>query len=260
MDILVCTYGRPDKQITWENLPQEIRSKARIVVQEREAGKYPGLPLLVLPDHIRNIGETRHWLVRNLDEPKVVMLDDDLVFATRRKDDPTKFIPSSTDEVCMMFSSISLALEHYAHVGVSHREGANRNTQDYLHNSRYMRILGYRTDILVKEDVAHNRLTDMEDFDVNLQLLRLGYPSLILNQWVHNQGGSANEGGCSEFRTLESHAENCYRMQDELHPGFVKAVKKSTKTSWGGQDRIDVTISWKKAYNSAPGLKEVPQL
>jgi hypothetical protein len=36
-----------------------------------------------------------------------------------------------------------------------------------------------------------------------------------------------------------------------LHPAFVKVVEKATKTSWGGETRTDVQVSWKKAYASA---------
>jgi hypothetical protein len=258
MDILVCTYGRPGKQITWNNLPYDIRERARLVVQEREAGEHPGLPLLVLPDHIRNISETRQWLVHNQPGDKVAMLDDDLVFARRRCDDPTKFSPASETDLIHLFDLMERCLDKYAHVGVSAREGANRNPEPYLFNTRAMRIHGYRRDILRKEEIHHNRLTDMEDFDVTLQLLRKGYPNLIINHFVHNQNGSGNEGGCSEFRTLESHAENCHTLANELHPGYVSVVQKHTKTSWGGNTtRTDVRISWKAAYNSSPEKKIV---
>ena len=256
---MVCTYGRPDKQITWDSLPKEIRLRACLVVQDREAGKYPGLPTLVLPPTIKNLPDTRQWL-RDNTGPKVVQLDDDLVFATRRADVPTKFRPAMNIEIIKMFDAIEYALDSYAHVGVSHREGANRNTEPYIQVGRMMRILGYRTDVLRKENIVHNRIPDMEDFDVTLQLLRKGYPNLILNNWVHNQGGSNTEGGCSDYRTMETHARDCHILAEKLHPGFVKAVEKTTKTSWGGTTRTDVRMSWKKAYESAGHMALVPKL
>lgn len=36
-----------------------------------------------------------------------------------------------------------------------------------------------------------------------------------------------------------------------LHPDFVKVVKKTTKGAWGGGERTDVTVAWKKAYESS---------
>jgi hypothetical protein len=39
----------------------------------------------------------------------------------------------------------------------------------------------------------------------------------------------------------------------ELHPGFVKVVRKETKGAWGGGERVDVQIQWKKAWESSRG-------
>ena len=112
-----------------------------------------------------------------------------------------------------------------------------------------MRILGYNLRVLREEGIQYNT-PFMEDFDVTLQLLRLGYPNLIHNWMVQNQGGSNSAGGCSEHRTLEKHGKAAERLA-ALHPGFVKVVEKQTKTAWGGLPRKDVVVQWRKAYASA---------
>jgi len=38
------------------------------------------------------------------------------------------------------------------------------------------------------------------------------------------------------------------RALKERFPDFVTLVKKKTKTAWEGQERTDVIIQWKKAY------------
>ncbi len=252
MDIFICTHGRQDRQITYKELPREIRERTTLVIQEREVHwwkeKWEDYNFLVLPTHITTIGPTREYLVNNYG-PKICMLDDDIVFATRRDDEPTKFVPSSMQDIVNLFRGIEEELDHHAHVGVSHREGANRNTEPHLYNSRYMRILAYRTDILRKE-CEYGRVVVMEDFDINLQLLKKGYKSILINNYVHNQGGSDTSGGCSTFRTPKVQTETAYEMA-RLHDPFVKAVKKQTKTSWGGGERTDVIIYWKKAFASA---------
>lgn len=253
VDIVICTYGRSQRQVTWSSLPESLRSRTLLVVQAREAHLYDTYPTLVLPPHIQNIGGTREFLKSKL-EDKVLMLDDDLVFATRREDDPTKFRPAIDDEVSAMFSHIELALDRFAHVGVAPREGANRNTEPYMYDQRMMRVLGYRMDVLREEEIIFDRLPVMEDFDATLQLLRKGYHNVILNSWCHNQGGSNTDGGCSSFRT-DGVQEAAARGLAELHRGFVTVVKKQTKTSWGGKERYDVRIQWKKARESAGTAK-----
>jgi len=256
MDIYICTYGRHDRQITYDNLPPEIQERTILVVQDREAHKYdPKYNLLVLPPLVSNLPQTREYLKTYEGDKKMVMLDDDLKFARRRFDDPTKFADASPIELELLFNDIELQLDSYAHVGISGREGANRNTDAFLFNTRMMRVLAYRRDVLRGHRIEMDTLPDMEDFHVTLQLLRLGYSNCVINGYVQDQQGSNTEGGVSKYRTAETHARDCHILA-ELHPGFVTVVKKITKKSWGGGERTDVRIQWKKAYQSA-GLVRV---
>ena len=251
--ILICTYGRSTKQTTWDQLPEVVRERTTLVVQHRERHLYQEYPLLVLPPGIQTLPDTRQWLTNNLRGYKCIQLDDDLVFATRRADEPTKFRPSTGVEIEAMFEEMYHLLDTYAHVGVSGREGANRDINAHRTVTRQMRIHGYRLDVLKKEKITQNTMPDVEDFHTTLQLLELGYPNILINWIVHNQEGSNTEGGCSEYRTLESHARDVEILR-EHHPSFVKVVTKKTKTAWGGGERKDVIIQWKKAYTE--GMKE----
>jgi len=187
------------------------------------------------------------------------MMDDDLVFSTRRADEPTKFREPRAGDLVAMFEEMERMLDLHAHVGVSHREGANRRTEPYIKVSRMMRVLAYRTDIVRAEGVISNRTPDVEDFDVTLQLLRKGYPNCILNGWVHNQGGSDQTGGVSGYRTPETHDRDV-RIFAAAHQPFVKVVKKKTKDKWCADEngeRTDVIIQWKKCFNAAEEVKNV---
>jgi hypothetical protein len=86
----------------------------------------------------------------------------------------------------------------------------------------------------------------MEDFHVSLSLLTKGLPNMSINWMVQNQNGSNLAGGCSSYRTPERHAESALALKRRF-PDFVNVVTKKTKTAWGGQERIDVIIQWKKA-------------
>jgi len=254
MDIVIPTCGRWKSQPTHEQL-EAARIPHMLVVQFLEFKHYakyesPTTRILILPDHINTIAPTRDWIVQNAGtHTKLLMLDDDLTFYRRRMDDPTKLRDLELGDMERLIEDIQSELEWHPHVGIAAREGANRCTDSTIHNTRIMRVLGYRRDILMRECIAFDRMEVMEDFDVALRLLRLGMRNCILNWWANNQAGSGVSGGCSGFRTRELQAINAEKLA-RFHPGFVKVVKKETKGSFGGGVRTDVLIQWKKAYQA----------
>lgn len=249
MDILIHTYGRADRQTTYKNLSPTIRDKVILVVQKREADLYQNYPnLLVLPEDITQLAETRQHLMDSyVAADNICILDDDLQFAVRRDDDRTRFRQPQEQDIDRMFNALEVNVsETVPLVGVGAREGGNFNPEPFLEATRQMRLHCINLPTYRKLGIRFDRVQVMEDFDVTLQFLEAGYPNLVLNDWVTNQAGSNTAGGCSHYRTLEVQAESAYRLA-ELHPGIVTAVKKSTKTSWGGKERIDVRVKWKQA-------------
>jgi hypothetical protein len=99
-----------------------------------------------------------------------------------------------------------------------------------------------------------DRLKVMEDFDFTLTLLENGGRNAVTLDYVWNQTGSNQPGGCSDYRTAEVQAKAAKELA-KLHPGVVKVVEKEVigKTSWGGmKTRTDVRIQWRKAYTGKP--------
>lgn len=223
-----------------------------LVVRASEAEEYwSGYPLFVLPQEVPpDIGSVRQHLLDHFSNEKICMLDDDLQFAVRRLDDPTKFRNAEFADIDQMFLSIERQLDlGHCLVGVAAREGANRVTKPYLTATRQMRIHAINAMVYHGLGIRYDRISLMEDFDVILQFLEAGYPNIVLNDWVSNQAGSNTEGGCSSYRTLAAQ-EAAAKALHGLHPDFVKVVKKQTKTSWRGQERTDVTVQWKRAYTA----------
>ena len=248
MEIWIPTKGRIFQE-TFTSLPIHLQQQVHFAVPYDDRN-IVGVYVHKTPPWVNGIGPTRQWIIDNAQSDKVVMLDDDLVFATRREDEPSKFRPAHEAEISTLFSSISDYLDKFAHVGVSTREGGSKGIQassSYLHSSR---ILAYRVDVLRREAIRFDRLQFMEDFDVTLQLLERGYPNLKVNWMVHNQRSSNAPGGCSTYRTLEGQSEAAQGLA-RLHPDFVNVVTKKTKTAWNGQERQDVVIHWKRAFDRA---------
>jgi hypothetical protein len=97
----------------------------------------------------------------------------------------------------------------------------------------------------------HNRLKDVEDFDVTLQLLRMGYQNAVSNWYCYNQPMTGTKGGASSYRTNQLHDEEVRKLAN-FHPGFVRIIQKHNKTDAGGfGTRTEVVISWKKAYEES---------
>lgn len=250
MEIWIPSLGRSHVQRTWESLPPVFREQTRLIVHESESAAYSKFPRVALP--ISGVGNIRQWVIEH-SRDKVLMLDDDLTFFTRRSDDKTKFQPATSEEVVEVFDLMRILMDQFYHGGLASREGGHIDTSEYVWNTRVLRVLYYRADILRKFGVRFDRVPVMEDFDVALQMLRLGFPSLMVNTMVHNQGSSNAPGGCSTYRTLERQSEAAHALA-KLHPEFVTVVTKQTKTAWGGQERTDVRVQWKRAYDSSPNL------
>jgi hypothetical protein len=262
MLIAIPTFGRALNQRTWASIPHSLRGDTFLFVQSQEKERYLSYVknLVVLPPEIKDIATTRDYIISyaHTFEDVVIMCDDDLDFAVRRQDDPTRFREANEDDIEDMFLHLSIALKTYAHAGVSPREGANRNIENWLFNTRMLRVIGYQPEVLLKHKIKFSDVQFMEDFHVNLSLLERGYVGALCNMYVNNQPGSQIAGGCSGQRTPENQHAAALRLA-ELHPGFVTVVRKTTKTSWGGRGRTDVRIAWKKAYESS-GSNTTPEL
>jgi len=237
---------------TIKSLPYELKDKALIYIYPDEENEYSMFNCRILPEHIRGIANKRHFILTDCQDPKLMILDDDLVFATRRPDEPTKFRPSDEDDMLQMIEAAERALDHYVHGAIAPREGGNRDVNDYKFNTRAMRAHFFRADILNANNFGLNGTKFMSDFDTTLNLMEDGYSNVLLNQWVTNQAGSNTAGGCSTTRTLDDLAEAAHLLKSR-HPKFVTVVKKTTKSAWGGGERTDVRIQWKKARESYTG-------
>lgn len=266
MQVLIHTAGRATmrQQPTLAALV-EAGIDVGLVVQAQQQAEYQQMldtmgysktALHVLPPSITTLAPTRDWIIHEMEGPDhVVFMDDDLHFAARRQDDRTKFRQPQPKDLVSMVTAIDVELGICPMVGIGSREGGNRVTEEYSLNTRIMRVLAFRRSYLRKKMITFAPLVVMEDFHVNLQILRSGADTCVLNNWVSNQaGGSDAPGGCSMYRTPLVQTEAAYALAAR-HPGFVKVVKKQTKNAWGGQERTDVVVQWKQA--AAAGKRSV---
>ncbi len=262
LPVYIPSMGRADgrlKDSPAAQMPEE--HLVNYVVPPDEADKYRsalaarGLSRVgVIPAHdVSGIANTRLFIGKlafAVGHSKFVMMDDDIKFYVRKSTEALNLRYTKPEEVGEALNWIEQSLDDHAHVSLSAREGNNRvdageRVALTVNNTRTLRVLAYRTeDFLACE---HGRVPVMEDFDVNLQLLRKGLSNAVSFHWAQGQRQTNEAGGCSTYRTHELHEEAARRLA-ELHPGFVKLRQKNNKSGGVFGVRTEVTISWKSAF------------
>jgi hypothetical protein len=212
----------------------------------------------------KGIAATRLWIgeyARKKKQDKFLMIDDDLNFAVRKSVDAYNLRPSTSTDIEEMLEWTEDMLNEYAHVSVSPRavnagvpalKSGNVETL-WQENKRTLRYLAYRTKDFLS--VKHGRVPVMEDFDVNLQLLRTGRKNLLSYWWAQDQRETGSPGGCATYRTHALHEEAAHKLA-ELHAPFVTLREKENKSQTvkaaeAFRKRTEVTIYWEKAYQSS---------
>lgn len=210
------------------------------------------------PAQVKNIAQARWfagYLAGQRGQEAFTMMDDDIRLLVRERPDHFRLRNATEQDARDLFEAITFYMSQgVGHLGVSPRQGNNRAGVGLPHqliayNTRIMQLLSYKTDAFLSAE--HGRITVMEDFDVTLQLLRKGIPNLCFYHWAVGQKMTNSPGGCSTYRTHEVHDASA-RALAEFHPGFVRLRQKQNKTdreNFGS--RTEVTISWKKAFQSS---------
>lgn len=260
MKIYIPSQGRANDIKVRRMTPDSIKA-ATFVVPEAEVKDYTkalqfgDFPVIACPE--RGIAKTRHWIGRHADKhghDKFLMIDDDLTFCVRIDKTSHKLKPSEPSDIKEMLAWTEKCLENYAHVSVSTRQGNNTigpgDVRTLIRfNSRTLRYLAYQTAAFLL--VEHGRVEVMEDFDVNLQLLRNGKCNVQSFWWCQDQPATGSAGGCSSYRTLEAHNAAANKIVD-LHKPFVKLRTKQNKSGPAElRNRQEVTIYWQKAFQSS---------
>lgn len=252
LTVVIPSSGRPGRQTTLAQLPDEVRRRTHLAVPARELAAYQGwakqVRLVGIPNEVQGISGTRKYLMSKCPTRYLLMLDDDMTFAYRPDITSPKLVSLAPGDELLrqLFHYWQQCLQQYAHVGLSARQGNNRVTQDLRPCCRMYNAYTYDLERVRQAGPVIGRLPVMEDFDLTLQLLRLGLPNAVIYRWCWNQGGSNLPGGCSRYRTAAMQAQAAQQLA-QLHPGLVRVVVKQSKNWQGMAERVDVVVAWQKA-------------
>jgi hypothetical protein len=272
MLLTIPSKGRASNQVTLRNFKKfaPMHYMPILVVPDNEQKTYRnnnlGIEIVGTPPEIFGISKTREWILTKLARSRgakhVGMIDDDMDFCYRPnpKAAPLLMVTSSEKMLDMLGRMEAWLNSGFVHVGLSARQGNNnpyKNEQgeDGLHEyrdaTRMMNFYIYDVSKLRELDIKLGRMDVMEDFDLTLQLLRKGFPNRVLYEYCWNQRGSGATGGCSTYRTAEMQAKAAHKLA-ALHPDFVNIKLKKSKANWKGlEERVDVIVGWRKAFESS---------
>lgn len=256
--IVIPSFNRVNEQTTLTSLPYSMQEMCCLAVPESQAmdysKKWPKTVIWQIPDEVKGISHTRKFIMETWNNSRfLMMLDDDMRFCYRKHmhSPKIKLLKPRDPELIQMLIYWRETMEDYIHVGLSPRLGNNRITEELLECKRMYNAYMYDMEVLRILKPELGRIPVMEDFDLTLQLLRMGWPNALIYRWSWNQyTGSNYKGGCSSYRTKEMQREAAKQLA-KLHPGLVKVVVKEQE-NWKGMDaRMDVTVAWQKAYDQS---------
>jgi len=256
MNIYIPTLKRVDKQVTWEQIPADWKPRTYLVCPEEEVVQHISKGRNVITCNERGIGNVRQWLLENSPTDHLLMIDDDQMFFKWKSPDDYHLKPCSDQELSALFTRMEGYLRAgEVFVGLGSRQGNNNHFPNPLvENIRNCNTYAVNRGIIGDMGIKFNVTPLMEDFYVQLSLLTKGIRTICVTDHVWNQYGSGAKGGCSEYRT-QGLQKQAAEMLNEAFPKYVKLVTKQNKTGWEGlENRTDVIVYWKKAYNDGRNI------
>lgn len=277
--IAVFTRGRVDVQFFIESLPEVVRGLITIVCHpgERSAHlkRWKGQVANVIEygKNCTNLGQARDWLMDYCNDNKIryaIQVDDNVVFGAHSENGKVSLkyrlltIRNNFSEKhqTMIYTSMFMWMldslrDGYGVVGVSHRSGNNRKTNEVDENTRLFAVWGIDVRKYFKVGAKFSDNPFKEDFHMQLAFLTNGIKTICNNCYTFDKARGANQtGGCSIYRNLDNVNKGSEFLK-AAYPQFVTIVeKKSDNWSNLGDEqetilRKEVIVHWKKAYDSS---------
>lgn len=248
MDITVYipTKGRQEKLLTLKALLKYSNIRPILVHPDSESHDYNKIQIV----NMKYLGQVWQHILEQCPTNGVIIIDDDLKFNVRYKGWSDTLIP--VRDLNPMFDWMVEQLDKgYVHGAISLRRGNNFTNEDFKDCTNAKDCLFFNKRILLDENARLDRLKTMQDFDITLQLLSLGYPNRVGYNWSCDQKNPVAPGGTALYRTPEVQEEAANQLAD-MWPGIVKVVKKkaASKKAIYGNTRTDVRIQWRKCWKN----------
>ena len=271
--IYIRTVRRVDNQITYNNLPDELKSKVIMVVQEWEREEYNyDCEYLILPKHItldfpKALTMTSEIIYHHAKNIKYAMLDDDITFSRRNakywtgESNMEKSKRKCTDEdIIEMFKMFDEWLDEsevtFCGCGFSRPPSEVHYMKNQSLSSAFWIDGRKLSKILSELDLTYTRVA--QDVVFILSLLTRGHGNRVSNEFLFNNVSTTKKSMKSEQwdnqkieDTLKDHREI-----EKRFPGIFKVLYDAEGRIAGGfRNQGKSKIYWKKAYESSKHSK-----
>jgi len=244
--IIIPTKGRTDKQLTLAQFPKELRQHTTLFCPIKEvrilsslSDDISGMPE---PSDITNIGEKRAWIINQWHYEfgceKILMIDDDLMFQTRKTPGSSKLTPISKQELIPEIKLLEDKCSfNFPNVGFGTRPFNNSQADGWRSPGRTSAVIAHYLPVTIQMELG--RIRQFEDTDLVLQLLRKGYPNAVYDSTVQDTK-IFTPGGCNTWRNDQNYNEDLDRLA-AFHPGYVSVIPRANNP------KNHTIIRWKQA-------------
>ena len=267
--IFIPTYGRVDKQVTYDHLPKKWQKRSILLTNAEETKILSdrGYPAQFCEAQ-GHIGAVRQWIKDNA-KGKYAVFDDDLIefVYTARPSERSKYRlvntpingprlePGFEDHFDRMMDEMSAHLDDVV-ACCAQTTWIPPFEEDYKEPFRMSGNHFFNADTLPKDIVNFQVSGCAEDFYYVLQLCTNGYPVRVHQRWRVRPANTAEAGGCDTYRTIDIHNEAMEQLARD-YPEYVRLKEKVAKVGeWGGKPKLAANIQWKKALKD--GMSKVP--
>lgn len=271
--IYIPTVNRPQNQITYDNLPIELKSKVTMVVQawERSQYNYP-CDYLVLPDteeyhysHYYCLSKTRRYIYEHAKDTRYCMFDDDVTFGRRntryfglQDNMPKSKRPATQDDIREMFALFDnwLDLPEVTVCGCSFNENPPGN-KIYASNGSLSSALWINGPDFAGRlsEFELTKVRVMEDTCFLLSLLTRGYGNRVSQEFLfYNNSVLKRQMPSTVWDTQtfdQTHTD--HKIVADMFPGLVTILydEHGARIPGGFRNYGKVRIQYSQAYKQS---------
>lgn len=244
MLVYIPTLGREGKQITLESIPDRWKDRVFLVCPEVEIHDWENR-VNVPRECIGHIGKTRQWIIEQSPDKHVGMMDDDLKFYTRDKEDLSKRHRAND---CGGFLDLMQEWleEGDVYCGLSASFMCQNNPVEYYYGKPFGSHFLDR-DYAAEHGIRYDNLPYFEDFDVPLSIIESGRRLRYTGEWIATEKANA-PGGCSINRTSDNNRQGMIDFANR-HPRYVTLQEEEGAKNQNIEIGLKMRIAFKQAYD-----------
>ena len=261
MQLIIMTRGRVHKQRTLESIPQIWWERTKLVCPPEEREELQSLVppgVIVIPFHHPNPNYSTKFqaIMEGSVCPttdKICILDDDLIFSERVGDKLVTLRGNDVEKLSDMFYQMEELLHYHVQVGVHPRQMGHQAPLPVKENGKVIVVNGLNRRKLKQMGFPRVWRVDqhpiLADTRLNMEVLLRGWGNVLITTHCVDWAASQADGGC-DYRTMEMQEAAIDDLVKDFGPFIKKVIKKPKSAKWLGEERVDFTAQWKKAYKT----------